>query len=160
MITADQARELFDYDPKTGWLHWRSSRGRVKAGDRAGSFYERQGRINIQISKERYLAHRLIWLMEYGAWPDEIDHINHIPTDNRLENLRNVTHQENHCNRSMCSRNKSGTVGVRFVRKRWQAVISHGGREIYLGKYKDEDKAIAKRKMAEVIYGFHPNHGR
>lgn len=42
------------------------------------------------------LAHRAIWFLHFGRWPnDEIDHINHIRTDNRIENLRDVSHSEN-----------------------------------------------------------------
>lgn len=42
-------------------------------------------------------AHRVIWETFKGEIPDgyEIDHINNIRDDNRLENLRCVTHKEN-----------------------------------------------------------------
>ena len=44
-------------------------------------------------------VHRLVWETFNGEIPEgmEIDHINTIKTDNRLENLRCVTHKEN-CN--------------------------------------------------------------
>lgn len=43
------------------------------------------------------MAHRIIWETLKGEIPDgyEIDHINTIRDDNRLENLRCVTHKEN-----------------------------------------------------------------
>lgn len=45
------------------------------------------------------MVHRIIYETFKGEIPDgmEIDHINTIKTDNRLENLRLVTHKEN-CN--------------------------------------------------------------
>ena len=48
-----------------------------------------------------YMVHRLIWETFMGPIPDglEIDHINRNRTDNRLENLRVVTHKENIWNR-------------------------------------------------------------
>ena len=45
------------------------------------------------------MVHRLVWMAFVGEIPDgmEIDHINCVRSDNRLENLRLVTHKEN-CN--------------------------------------------------------------
>lgn len=47
--------------------------------------------------KRWYLRHRVIWFYFNGEIPEgyEIDHINGIKNDNRLENLRCVTHTEN-----------------------------------------------------------------
>lgn len=45
------------------------------------------------------LAHRVVWYLHHGYWPENIDHINGIRTDNRICNLREVTHEENCQNR-------------------------------------------------------------
>ena len=37
-----------------------------------------------------YRAHQLIWFMHTSIWGDIIDHINHDPIDNHIENLRSV----------------------------------------------------------------------
>ena len=43
-----------------------------------------------------YRAHRVIWALVHGEWPEgQIDHINGVRDDNRLENLRVVTNQDN-----------------------------------------------------------------
>ena len=55
-----------------------------------------------------YYVHRLIWETFNGNIPEgyEIDHINTNRSDNRLENLRLVTHQEN-CNNPISIENYS-----------------------------------------------------
>lgn len=49
-------------------------------------------------------VHRLVYETFVGEIPDgyEIDHINRNKTDNRLENLRLVTHKQNCSNRTAC----------------------------------------------------------
>lgn len=48
-------------------------------------------------TKRQALIHRIIWETFMGDIPQglEIDHINCVRSDNRLDNLRTLTHQEN-----------------------------------------------------------------
>tara|TARA_R100001143_G_C3351183_1_gene129611 strand:- start:119 stop:490 length:372 start_codon:yes stop_codon:yes gene_type:complete len=49
-----------------------------------------------QIFGKLYYAHRIIWTMYYGDWPEnEIDHIDRNGFNNKISNLRDVTHQVN-----------------------------------------------------------------
>ncbi len=93
---------------------------------------------------------------------EEIDHINHDPSDNRLANLRKVKRLDNMRNQSMRSTNPSGVTGVRFNKEchKWQATIMVLGKEIHLGLFEGFNRAVHARKAAEVKYGFHENHGK
>lgn len=165
LITQAEALELFSYNPNTGDLRWRISRSnRALVGAIAGSLGTQKSGyqcIGIKVNNRRYLAHRLIWLMQTGVWPDEIDHINHNASDNRWQNLRAANHSMNGKNQSLYSTNISGHVGIYRNKKndKWKVQIRVQGKLHYLGRFVNFDDAVAARKAAERKYGFHPNHG-
>ncbi len=76
-----------------------------------------------------------------------VDHINNIRDDNRLENLRWATAQENSYNSKLSSNNTSGFKGVTFDKKsnKWCAVIRVNGKSKHLGTFTDKEEAIKAR---------------
>jgi hypothetical protein len=100
----DVVKKFFNYDPATGEITWKIDRGRrVKAGDAAGGVAG-DGRLHLVLSLpklESYLAHRIVWLLHYGEDPgdSEIDHWDHNPLNNKIENLRLATSSQNLSNR-------------------------------------------------------------
>ena len=122
------------------------------------------GYTHITLHGKLPLAHRIVWEMHNGTIPEglETDHVNGKKTDDRLSNLRVVTHAENMRNRSRYSANTSGVVGVHWSKghKAWMARIALAGKLKYLGCFTDKAEAIAARRAAEVEHGFHENHGR
>lgn len=163
MITADEARMLFQYMPDSGLIFWKVNASyRVKAGDPAGCI-NKNGYQLIRLRGRQYKAHRIIWLIMTGSWPENvIDHINGVCGDNRWSNLRVVSTGENLKNKKINSNNKSGTMGVSWDRRanKWYAKIRVNGRLLNLGNFDDINKAIEVRKLAEINHGFHENHGR
>ena len=64
-------------------------------------------------------VHRLV-AMAYIENPDnkpDVDHINQVRTDNRVENLRWATHQENMENKGMYNNNKSGHKSICYEKR-------------------------------------------
>ena len=163
-MNQERLKSLLDYNPETGKFIWRVSKRRgVKAGSEAGNINSNGKYRCIGIDGKKYSAHRLAWLWYYGRWPeDQIDHINHNPDDNRIENLREVSNQENQRNRRLSRNNTSGRVGVHWhkMEEKWRASIKSNGKNIFLGRFKEKEDAIKAREEAEVKYKFHKNHGR
>lgn len=154
-ITAEYLRSILHYDQETG-IFTRKVRtsNSVKVGDVAGCL-EGEGYLQIQLQSRKHKAHRLAWLYIHGSWPtDQIDHINRIRTDNRIANLREVSHKQNGQNRSTQSNNTSGHPGVYWNKRdsKWQASIMHNCKHIHLGYFSILEEAVAARKAAEKLY--------
>jgi hypothetical protein len=155
-IIAARVRELLHYDPATG-IFTRKVRTaqRHQVGDRACGNPMKAGHLRVAFDSKKFLAHRVAWLYVYGKWPDnDIDHINGDPTDNRVENLRDVTNRINRQNmRNPRGKSNSGLLGV-FLHKetgKWRARIQLDGKGIHLGLFDTPEAAheaylVAKRK--------------
>jgi len=166
MITQERLKELLRYCPETGiftWLHNR--RGSAGKGAEAGSVHRNPSGKSyrlLRVCNRLYLTHRLAFLYMLGEFPkDEVDHEDGNGCNNIWTNLRAVTSSTNHKNKRKPTTNTSGTVGVCWYKqtRKWHVKIGHGGRSKSIGYFHDKEDAIAARKAAEVLYGFHENHG-
>jgi len=159
-LTKELLDERYVFNLETGIVTNRiSTAQRTKVGEEAGS-WNQEGYRQIGINGRLYGTSRLVWFYAKGEWPIFIDHINHIRTDNRLINLRSVSHAENNKNQSKRSDNTSGVTGVCWHKKhkKWCAQIRVNGKQIYLGSFTDLADAVTARAAAKVEYGYHPNH--
>lgn len=142
-LTQADLRSLLRYDPATGIFTWARSRtNRVKVGDIAGS-KNAHGYVSINLSGRREYAHRIAWMYIYGYWPTTIDHKDGDTSNNALENLRDVSMQENLQNiRSAKRHNKSsGVLGVTKRGNRWLAQIVVENKTTYIGTYNTKEEA-------------------
>ena len=175
-IPISELRQLLSYDSKTGVITWKCRsadmfddprqanawNGRF-AGTPAGKRHPK-GYISICVMRDSYRAHHLAWALYYGeAVPIdlELDHINHDPSDNRIENLRVSTSSQNKINRR-CFKNKTSKYkGVSRIRSsnKWAAYIKIDGISKNLGSFETEELAYeAYCAVATQIHGefFHP----
>lgn len=135
-LEKDTLNELFRYED--GKLFWKvSNSNRVKVGDEAGC-KEATGYTKINIGGKYYRRHRLIYIMHNGHIPNRlmIDHIDENKNNDKLENLRAVTKQENNWNRT----NNKGYYFEKRTNK-YVAVIVKNRKQVYLGSYEKEDDA-------------------
>lgn len=140
----DYLQHLLHYDPLTGEWTWVNPISRTqRPGDRAGTTRP-DGRRQISVDGDTYLASRLAWFYMTGEWPkNEIDHRNRIKGDDRWENLRDATHSENQFNRDWAER--SGECrGICVDGNQYKVMI---GNE-HLGHYKTFEEATAVRDQA------------
>jgi len=156
------------YEPETGKLFWRDCDEMQKhwrtryAGKEALSATNKRGYLHGGLSNKTLLAHRVAFALFYGKWPDmEIDHINGVPVDNRIENLRPASPQQNRKNTGMRSDNTSGVCGVHWSKRdrKWVATIHVNGRPKYLGLFSSIDDAKETRAAASMQHGYTDRHG-
>ena len=178
-LTQSLLNEIFGYDPETGVLYhkerprWMFTKG-YKGGETSWRTFNTQnagkpitnvgggGYLRVNIDGTRYFAHRIIWMMVHGEWPNEIDHINGDKSDNRLCNLRSVSRQENLRNLARRADNTSGHTGVSLSKRDgvFIAYITVDGRMKVIGRYPTAGQAAQARAKAQAELGYHENHGR
>jgi len=146
-LSQDILKELFIYDGFD--LRWKKARanGKIKEGSIAGGIHP-NGYRYIKINGCSYRAHRLIYIYHYINIPKGlcIDHINGKKDDNRLDNIRLVTHQENQFNRP--------TAKGYWKRKdtgKYVASICVDNKAYRLGQYNTEQEARNAYLQAKAI---------
>ena len=178
ILSQEKLLKLFDYDSETGCLIWVNRPIEHFAGERhfkawntrhagklAGAFGV-DGYTSVLIRKERFLAHRIIWVHQYGDVDDfhlfEIDHINRDRSNNRLNNLRLVTTEINLKNHPRRKDNTSGVTGVGWskYKRMWFARINYDRKDKFLGYFQTIEAATSARIDAANKHGYHPNHGQ
>lgn len=158
-LTVERLREVLDYCPATGIFHWaKPLSSNVRRGDVAGCISEKDGYLKIRIDGTLHLAHRLAMFYIYQRWPEQaVDHKNGIKSDNRIENLRCASKQQNAQNtRRGWSHGSSGLLGAHFSKTRgtWTSAIKAGSQVRRLGEFASAQDAHdayveAKRQMHE-----------
>ena len=119
-------------------------RGKEFTGRNKGYIY-----INMKNDKKTYTikAHQFIFYKKYSKIVEQIDHINGIRDDNRIENLREVTNQQNHFNQTTAR-----GYGWDKKRKKWRAYICIDDTYLHLGYFVEEEDARQAYLDAKKIY--------
>jgi len=155
-IDIEYAKSILDYNHDTGLFTRKVSSGRGKAGSIAGHLKD-NGYIQMYVNYKRIGGHRLAWAFHYGYFPnEEIDHINCIPSDNRISNLRLCTRAQNSANIPKRTNNKSGIKGVCWHKKskKWTAQICANYKIIKLGYFENiKDAELAYKEAANKYHG-------
>jgi hypothetical protein len=110
-------------------------------------YYKGYSSVKTTINKKGVRMHCLLGYKNY-------DHINRNALDNRRENLRIATHQENMMNCSIRKDNSSGVIGVCLIIKtnKWSSQIQINNKHIRLGCFDNKEDAIKSRLEAEAKY--------
>lgn len=146
------AHRMFEY--KDGDLVRKIQSRRGKAG--MSAVYESGRYAKVRLQGKQYQAHRIMFLMKNRYLPEIIDHIDGNPFNNRIENLREATQQENCFNRRLRSDNKCKVPNVYWHKqhKKYGVQVSVDGKPKHFGYYDSlEAAAVIADKAKQQHYG-------
>jgi len=133
------------YDSDTGLFTKTVTNRKRETTIKEAGWKDSRGYRRLKIQGQTVFAHRLAWALVHKRWPDgDIDHINGIKDDNRIENLRDVSKSINLQNRRTTTKDSSsGYLGVSWDKYcgKWKAQISVNGTKKHIGVYATEEEA-------------------
>lgn len=159
-LSADQLREIINYDPESGMFTWRIPRRKIRVGEIAGGVGS-YGYWYIRTHGKLYGSHILAWLYMTGEWPSEdIDHRDTDRSNNRWNNLREASRAENLRNARAHRDSKAQFKGICWNKQRskWVAKICVNYKQINLGLFETPQEAHAA--YVEASKKLHGEFGR
>jgi hypothetical protein len=140
----ERLHELFEYRDD-GNLIWKKCKSGIRKDMVAGSLNPTTNHHQVLVDGKIYNLHRMIFMYHYGYLTSglEIDHIDTDKSNNRIENLREVTRAQNSMNTKIKSTNTSGVKGVYWNKsgQKWVSRIKVNGKNEYLGSYNTIEEA-------------------
>jgi len=151
-------KEVLSYNPDDGswiWINPPKQHPRLK-GCNAGTKRPSRGLyyLKIRVDHKVYSAHRLAFLYMEGFMPKIVDHINGNTLDNRWNNLRPVTQNQNAWNTKIFKKRSNLPMGVRFnASGNYGARIAYYNKTLYLGTYSTPEEAsfVYLKKRRELF---------
>lgn len=161
-LNKEELHKVIEYDPLTGnfirKVHFSPTaiRGTIAGG------FTKNGYLIISLGTYREYAHRLAFLYMIGELPEEVDHKDLNPSNNKWDNLRSCTHAENMRNTKLRSDNLTGVKGVFFdiISNKYKAIITTLGKDELVGYfYELEEAKQAIITFRELRHKEFANHG-
>lgn len=145
-------RPRSDFSSNRAWHAHMLAAGKVAGRTRRDGYVELP--VTFDGRNQLVMAHWVVWGLTFGAWPSqEIDHRNRVKCDNRPDNLRNASRQQNCANAGPRTTNLLGLKGVsrdrKNTRRPFRARIKVGDKDMCVGWFETAEQA------AEAVKGAH-----
>ena len=151
-LSPEELKQYVRYDAESGEVI------RLSTGRPVGVSIKKRGGhrtfvLRINRSPTYVYVHRAVWALVHGTWPKyQIDHIDRDPSNNRIENLRDVPGGVNQQNREPIG--AVPYLGVRMLRGKYEARIKKDRQVIQVGTFPTAKAAAkARDRMAVILFG-------
>lgn len=140
-------------------LFWRKPpKNHCKKRNNLAGYTKPEGYVVVNINKQCWYAHRIVWLLEYGYWPVfQLDHKDGNKANNSPDNLREVTQQQNSTSHRRTSKEVTSKYrGVSFNTRlsKWVASLTYKKESYYLGVFSSEKEAALAFNAKAYELGF------
>lgn len=161
MITQEQLKQLFDYH-QDGYFVRKKTGKQVICSSTKGQRY-----LRIFVNKKSRSLHRMIFLHQHGYLPKCIDHIDGNKENNKIENLREVTQQQNCLNSKHKSTSKSPYKNVYLQqsgknpnwKRKWVVSLMVNKTRKYIGSFEDIELAdLVAHEARDKFHGQYARH--
>lgn len=149
-ITVNEIKSHVVYDQETGSIR-NASTGKLYGSASKSSY------VSVYVKGSKIRGHIVAWVMVNNEYPEKhIDHINGIMSDNRITNLRSVSHADNMKNKKKYKNNSTGVPGVYFDKDngKYRARLGHGKNAIHVGRFSTIEMAKNAIEIARKENGY------
>lgn len=172
LITYERACELFLNDPHQGHIVWSKAARKNLVGKIAGTVQRKRNRTNayirVSVDGVKHFVHNIITLLMTREYPprdwdgEEVDHIDNNGLNNRWDNLRRATKEQQGLNAARPKPKRPHLPrGVSYehfnghhVRRcKYKARLRVNGQRLFLGWHKTPEEAHAALLDAEARHG-------
>jgi hypothetical protein len=160
-ITQELLKSLFDYKDDGTFVRKVATSNRVKVGDAVGWPTVKNRYVGLCVNGTKQFMHRMVFLYHYGYLPKLIDHIDGDGTNNRIENLREASFQQNMLNSRGYANTRSNIKNVYWSKssKKWMVRCRVNKKIKHLGVFADLDLAeLVAVEARNKYHGEFANH--
>jgi hypothetical protein len=158
ILNKDYLNQTFEY--RNGELFRKIARRGYAVGSKVGTKHH-TGYIYVKLDGKIYSAHKLIFIMFNGYMPKVVDHIDGNPLNNKIENLRAATQQQNCWNTVTRRTNTSGIKNVSWNKesKKWKVSMRINRKMKNIGFFHDLELAeLVAIEARNKYHGEFANH--
>ena len=161
MITQELLKSLFDYH-EDGYLIRKKNGKKVVCSPTSKHRY-----LRVLVDGQPRLLHRMIFLHQNGYLPDTTDHIDGDRFNNKIENLRSVTQQQNCLNKKHKSNSSSPYKNVYLQpspkdenwKRNWVVSLTVDKKRKYIGSFEDVELAnLVAQEARNKYHGLYARH--
>jgi hypothetical protein len=161
MITQESLKQLFDYHPNGYFVRKRTGKAVVCSMNKGQRY------LKICIAGKSTSLHRMIFLHQHGYLPKCLDHIDGNRENNKIENLREATQQQNCLNSKHKSHSKSPYKNVYLQpptknpewKRNWVVSLMINGTRKYIGSFEDIELAdLVAHEARDKFHGQYARH--